>query len=493
MADRLAVGQPEDGLGVEHEAVAVEGVLDAPDPLQPLELALTAHRLGAALGDVLEDDHRSLDVRQDERGRAVRHRQVPPVLADEDVGFHPGGDAGLAHRQQGALGGGERRAVGVLVVGGVVDVAPDQLGERPAEEPFGGGVHVGQPSLRVDGEDTLGHVVGHRGQEVPGLAQLALHRAQASQVERHAEVAGHHALVSLAGQGDGAGEDRHHPSSLGGQLEVVRLDGAVRRRRDGGRRRVPGGEHLHGGAAEHLGFRPPEDALGAPAPAPDPELLVRQDHRRPQGVEHGVLALRSPPLVVRLAEIPPGDGELVVHRHRPNGHRPAGRHGVACREVVACERDTGGQRPLEVPRQCRVGEAGADLREQVARQIGTFAADVRCRRVVGHDDGVVGCGPCATGHRRHERERVTHRVGPRADQLSHRGTLPGPGSFAVEAPSALPSCRGDDATGKGSRRPAVNGAAPATAAAPPYPRGYHPPVPQRVPPMAQQVAAAPRG
>ena len=250
----LFVGERHDRLGVQNEAILVEGITDAPDPAERGELSLEGGLLLLLLGDVAEDhDHALVGGAVPESGCGVGDRQHGAVSADEGVIGDPNSAPRGRDLQDGALGGGRLRAVASLGVHGRVHRPAKQLVLRPTQRLRCGWIGERDESLAIEHVHALGHVshedpvellsllaVGDLEHDVPDADDLLLdlHRVVAGQPVPEAPrvVRARHADLHAA---DGL-------SIEGAAIGILEL-------------RPDLGHHLLRGTADHLVGRHPAD------------------------------------------------------------------------------------------------------------------------------------------------------------------------------------------------------------------------------------------
>ena len=157
-------GQRDDRLGVEHEAVLVERLLDPSHPTQRLELAPAAFVLDLAQGDVGEDDDEPLAIAcHDRRGR-IGDREQLAVLAREHVVVDA--DSRGLPREPSSAGSPPPGTGSRPHAGSASPRAPSgsaQLFLGPAEQLLGGAIDVASDGPRPsEREHALRHTVGDR-------------------------------------------------------------------------------------------------------------------------------------------------------------------------------------------------------------------------------------------------------------------------------------------------------------------------------------------
>src|SRR6266566_2078912 len=96
-----------------------------------------------------------------QRSCAEYHRKEAAVLANKSVRVIAKPNFLLQHTQTGAITRGERRTVGMLVMGDIMHLLSEELSPSPSKHLLGGRIYVCQKSVRVDGIQSFGHCVHH--------------------------------------------------------------------------------------------------------------------------------------------------------------------------------------------------------------------------------------------------------------------------------------------------------------------------------------------
>ena len=304
--------QVDDRLGVQHETLLRQGLLDALQPRQLLQIPPDAKRFGLAFGDVLEQDDAALDADAGrERRRRVGHRQLAAVLAQEDVVLDPHQFAVLTRSADRALLDRQGRSVQPRAVQDGVNAPSPELPDRPAELILSNLVHVHGATFGVDGEDPFAHAVGHGAQVVAGLCKRPLGLLELRHVDRDVDDGGLDPALVLHQAAANVGEERravfamHDVLAVGSAVAVEQRPCPL----EGFRVRCRRPDRLADGPTDRLLRRPAVEALGAGVPGANDHVQVRDDHRDVDLVEQRRL---HEELLLRLAA---GRDVLVRHDH----------------------------------------------------------------------------------------------------------------------------------------------------------------------------------